>query len=149
MAPTQAVRDDPSWGSPIVQVQAVRVLMFFVHWNNQLYMPVWIVILHLLILKKLDSESESYGILAYHEGNPLVTCGFPSQRVNNAKYAFISRSHHEGISFHQPLCRQNDHINGLVQECIISGVLAVEILQSCTKPLIRRTSTWRVKLWIN
>ena len=31
---------------------------------------------------------------------------------------------------------QNYHINGLVQGCNISSVLAVEILQSCTKPSI-------------
>ena len=28
------------------------------------------------------------------------------------------------------------YINGLVQDCSISSALAVEILQSCTKPLI-------------
>ena len=32
------------------------------------------------------------------------------------------------------------HINGLVQDCSISSALAVEILQSCTKPSIETTS---------
>ena len=31
---------------------------------------------------------------------------------------------------------QNMHIDGLVQDCNISNVLAEEILQSCTKPSI-------------
>ena len=29
-----------------------------------------------------------------------------------------------------------DHIDGLVQDCSISSVLAMEILQSCTRPSI-------------
>ena len=32
--------------------------------------------------------------------------------------------------------QRNFHIDGLVQNCNISSVLAMEILQSCTKPSI-------------
>ena len=37
--------------------------------------------------------------------------------------------------FLQALCKLIDHIDGSVQDCSISSVLAMEILQSCTKPL--------------
>ena len=46
---------------------------------------------------------------------------------------------------HEDLCRltqsngigiESEYINGLVLDCSISSALALEILQSCTKPLI-------------
>ena len=36
----------------------------------------------------------------------------------------------------------HEYIDGLVQHCSISSVLALEILQSCTKPSIYRYNLW-------
>ena len=33
-------------------------------------------------------------------------------------------------------CSENHHVDGLVQDCSNSSVLAMELLQSCTKPLM-------------
>ena len=40
------------------------------------------------------------------------------------------------------------YIHGLVQDCSISSVLALEILQSCTKPSIYSTSL-EISIWFN
>ena len=47
-------------------------------------------------------------------------------------------SHWLGTSLESALqyCVPMDHINGLVQDCSISSVLAMEILQSCTEPSV-------------
>ena len=41
----------------------------------------------------------------------------------------------------------DDYLNGLVQDCSISSVLAMEIMQSCTKRFIG-TSTPPVRIWL-
>ena len=39
------------------------------------------------------------------------------------------------------------HIDSLVQECSISSALAMEILQSCNKPLISFSVSWSREMW--
>ena len=41
------------------------------------------------------------------------------------------------------------YIDGLVQDCSISSVLAMEILQSCTKPKICQFTTWDINSGLN
>ena len=47
---------------------------------------------------------------------------------------------------HQTQSHQN-HIGGLVQDCSNSSALAMELLQSCTKPSIWNISHWCLFQW--
>ena len=53
--------------------------------------------------------------------------------ILNLICVFILTHHGRGI-----------HIDGLLQDCSISSALAMEILQSCTKPLIYRSVKWTI-----
>ena len=46
---------------------------------------------------------------------------------------------------HSVLRNLNPYIDGLVQDCSNSSALAMELLQSCTKPLIYQSNLNRIK----
>ena len=87
---------------------------------------------------KKTSKLRVTGLCAW---NSPGTGKFPAQRASNAENFSIWLRHHVLVLLwllYEFLCihQMHLHVNGLVQDCGISSSLAMEILQSCTKPSI-------------
>ena len=84
---------------------------------------------HLFIQAQIKETSKLCTSLC--EGNPLVISGFPPQRVSNAENVSIWWCHHVRFWDNEG----NFTTDGLAQDCSNSIANALELLQSCTRPL--------------
>ena len=75
------------------------------------------------LFRQTSSTSHIYLSVCAGESTGDYFC-FPSQRASNAESVSMSQHHHD----------TKLDINGLVQDCSNSSALAMELLQSCTKP---------------
>ena len=73
-------------------------------------------------------------------GIPPVLSGFPSQRASYVKNVSMSSRYEQNIEKRPRMAewvgQRQLNTDGLMQDCSISSALAIEILQSCTKPPI-------------
>ena len=83
-------------------------------------------------------------------GNSPVTGEFPAQMASNAENVSIWWRHHEASILYTVSMRSASRdIDGLVQDCSISSALAMEILQSCTKPSMCTCQPGKKLLYMN
>ena len=120
-------------------------------------LPPWVILLTYIILRVRVFSSTDIRII-----NPYI---FLIIHGRNQGYSLRSKgvnSSRPGEPYLSPLpesplvqvmawClfdkfRSHIHINGLVQDCSNSIANALELLQSCAKPSIYGTSTWRVNI---